>query len=135
MVKPRYIISILILICVIVIFGIIYPIPLLKSLDHTDPIIGNWVWNTIGRGYNTVTFESNGVWSWQERVDDGQVVRIIPPWYGMWKRQANGVYSVNQSGSISLWDYNASQDKIYPDDAKNQIYSRVNSSPMSANKS
>lgn len=135
MIKQKYIIIILILICVTVIFGIICPIAPLLSPDLNDPIIGTWVESFPNGGHNTASFESDGQWSWQEIYNGGSVLRSIPPWYGTWKRLAFGVYSVNQSGSITLWYYNASQDKIYPENATTQLYFRVNSSQKSTNKS
>ena len=100
-----------------------------------DPIIGTWIQQLQNGGYDRVEFESNGTWSSQEFYNGGNkdklVLRSIPPWYGTWKKMAKGMYSVDQSGSVSLWDYNASQDTIFPDEAKTQIYYRVNSSEKS----
>jgi len=135
MVKREYIIAILILICAIVFLRIFYPIVLSESPDPNDPIIGNWVQYFPNGGYNEMSFAPDGQWSTKETYNGGAILRSIPPWYGIWKRQGNGVYSVNQSGSIGLWDFNSSQDIVYPEDATTQVYSRVNSSQKSTNKS
>lgn len=107
----------------------------LKSPDLNDPIIGTWVRYFPNGGYWIDIFESNGQWSGQEIYNGGSILRSIPPGYGTWKRLENGVYSVNQSGFITIWYYNLSQDKIYEKNAT-QLYSRVNSSQIyRANKS
>jgi hypothetical protein len=92
--------------------------------DPNDPIIGTWIEVFPDGGYNIVSFKSNGEWSWQQTYNGGAVLRVIPPWYGTWNRLANGLYSINQSGSSTLLYYNSTQDTIYPENARTQIYSR-----------